>query len=67
MATSDSGDSDDTGDRPDDETDEERAEELAREASEDNPDPVTRREVLEGELEDEGLSDEGSEIGEHND
>jgi hypothetical protein len=57
----------DTGDRPDDETDEERAEQLAREASEDNPDPVTRREVLEGELEDEGLSDEGSEIGEHND
>jgi hypothetical protein len=65
MATS------DTGDRPDEETDgetdEERAERLAREASEDNPDPVTRREVLEGELEDEGLSDEGSEIGEHND
>jgi hypothetical protein len=47
------------------ESDEERAEELAQEAAEENPDPITYREVLEGELEDEGLSDEGREIGEH--
>jgi hypothetical protein len=47
------------------ETAEERAEELAHEAAEENPDPITYREVLEGELEEEGLSDEGSEIGEH--
>ena len=47
------------------ETPEERAEELAHEAAEENPDPITYREVLEGELEEEGLSDEGSEIGEH--
>jgi hypothetical protein len=47
------------------ESDEERAEELAREAAEENPDPITYREVLEGELEDEGLSEEGGEIGEH--
>jgi hypothetical protein len=43
----------------------ERAEELAHEAAEENPDPITYREVLEGELEEEGLSDEGGEIGEH--
>jgi hypothetical protein len=30
-----------------------------------NLDPVTYREALEGELEDEGLSEEGGEIGEH--
>jgi hypothetical protein len=47
------------------ETAEVRAEELAHEAAEENPDPITYREVLEGELEEEGLSDEGSEIGEH--
>jgi hypothetical protein len=47
------------------ESDEERAEELAQEAAEENTDPITYREVLEGELEDEGLSDEGREIGEH--
>jgi hypothetical protein len=47
------------------ESDEERAEELAHEAAEENPDPITYREVLEGELEDEGLSEEGGEIGEH--
>jgi hypothetical protein len=46
------------------ESDHERAEELAREATEENPDPVTYREVLEGELEEEGLSEEGGEIGE---
>ena len=47
------------------ESDEERAEELAHEAVEENPDPITYREVLEGELEEEGLSEEGGEIGEH--
>ncbi|HKA84855.1 MAG TPA: hypothetical protein VKD21_13380 [Acidimicrobiales bacterium] len=47
------------------ETREERAEELAHEAAEENPDPITYREVLEGELEEEGLSEEGGEIGEH--
>ncbi len=54
-------------DREDDtaESDEERAEELAHDAAEENPDPITYREVLEGELEEEGLSDEGREIGEH--
>jgi hypothetical protein len=30
-----------------------------------NPDPVTRREAIEGELEDEGLSKEGESLGEH--
>jgi hypothetical protein len=53
---------------PDDESQEsaeERVEELAHEAAEENPDPITYREVLEGELEEEGLSDEGGEIGEH--
>jgi hypothetical protein len=57
----------DRDDRDDEsqESAEERAEELAHEAAEENPDPVTYREVLEGELEEEGLSDEGSEIGEH--
>ena len=44
---------------------EERAEELAHEAAEENPDPITYREVLEGELEEEDLSQEGGEIGEH--
>ena len=53
---------------PDDESQEsaeERAEELAHEAAEENPDPITYREVLEGELEEEDLSEEGGEIGEH--
>ncbi|HET6663616.1 MAG TPA: hypothetical protein VFG94_05140 [Acidimicrobiales bacterium] len=48
------------------ESDQERAEEIAREVAEENPDPITYREVLEGELEDEGLSEEGGEIGEPN-
>jgi hypothetical protein len=47
-----------------DETPRERAEELAHEAAEENPDPITYREVLEGELDEEGLSEEGREIGE---
>jgi hypothetical protein len=42
-----------------------RAEEIAAEVAEDNPDPVTRREAVEGELEDEGLSEEGENLGEH--
>jgi hypothetical protein len=51
---------------PDGETDEERAEELARETAEENPDPITRREAIEQVLEDEDLSEEGEELGEHN-
>jgi hypothetical protein len=44
----------------------ERAEEIYDEVAAENPDPVTRREAIEGELEDEGLSDEGGVLGEHN-
>ena len=53
-----------TGDETD-ETPHERAEEIYEEVEIENPDPITRREVVEGELEDEGLSDEGAELGEH--
>jgi hypothetical protein len=53
------------GDDETPEADEERAEEIAREVAEENPDPVTYREALEGELEEEGLAEEGGEIGEH--
>jgi hypothetical protein len=42
-----------------------RAEELARQIDEEAPDETTRREALEQELMDEGLSEEGAEIGEH--
>jgi len=49
------------------ETDEERAARLAAEVARENPDPITRREAIEGELAEEGLSEEGGEIGEHND
>jgi hypothetical protein len=45
----------------------EEAVELAEEISEENPDPITRREAIELGLEDEGLADEGGIIGEHND
>ena len=48
------------------ETDEERAARLAREVARDNPDPTTRREAIEQELAEEGLSDEGGELGQHN-
>jgi len=48
------------------ETDEERAEQIAREVTEENPDPITRREAIELELAEEGLSDEGTELGQHN-
>jgi hypothetical protein len=43
-----------------------RAREIYAEAGGDDPDPVTRREAVEGELEDEGLSEAGEELGEHN-
>jgi hypothetical protein len=43
----------------------ERAEEIYEEVGAANPDPITRREAIEGELEDEGLSDEGGELGEN--
>lgn len=49
------------------ESDLERAEELAREVGEENPDPTTRREAIEQALAEEGLSEEGEEIGQHND
>jgi len=51
----------------DHERDHERAMEIAEEVGAENPDPITRREAIELELEDEGLSEEGAEIGEHND
>jgi hypothetical protein len=47
--------------------DHERAEEIVEEVGAENPDPITRREAIELELEDEGLSDEGGTISEHND
>jgi len=34
--------------------------------AEDNPDPVTRREAIEQALEAEDLSEEGEQLGEHN-
>jgi hypothetical protein len=52
----------DSGDAP---TDRKRAEEIYEEVGAENPDPVTRREAIEGELEEEGLSDEGGLLGEH--
>ena len=44
----------------------ERAEEIYDEVGAENPDPITRREAIEGELDEEGLSDEGGALGEHN-
>ena len=52
------------GSRP--ETDEERATRLAREVARENPDPTTRREAIEQELAEEDLSEEGGELGQHN-
>ena len=49
------------------ESDEERAERIARKATRRNPDPATRREAMEQELADEELSEEGGELGQHND
>jgi hypothetical protein len=43
-----------------------RAEEIAEEAAAENPDPQTRREAMELELEDEGISDAGAAVGEPN-
>lgn len=57
-------DADDSGD--DAESDLERAEEIYEEVGAENPDPVTRREAIEGELEEEGLSEAGGSLGEHN-
>ena len=54
---------DDDERRTPDETDEERAEQIAREVTEENPDPITRREAIEQELAEEGLSEEGTELG----
>lgn len=45
---------------------EERAEQLARQVGRDNPDRTTRREAIEQALEAEGLSEEGEELGQHN-
>jgi hypothetical protein len=45
---------------------EERAREIYDEVAAENPDPITRREAIEGELEEEGLSEAGGNIGEHN-
>jgi hypothetical protein len=53
------------GEPRDEESDRERAEEIYEEVGAENPDPVTRREAIEGELEEEGLSDEGGLLGEH--
>ena len=47
------------------ETDREKAERLASEVAVTNDDPETRREAIEQELEDEGLSDEGEHLGDH--
>jgi hypothetical protein len=52
-------------DKRDDRKRKKRAEEIAAEVAQENPDPVTRREAIEGELEDEGLSEEGESLGEH--
>jgi hypothetical protein len=49
-----------------DETPVERAKDIYDEVGAENPDPITRREAIEGELDEEGLSDEGGELGEHN-
>lgn len=47
-------------------SDQQRAEEIAADVAEDNPDPTTRREAIEQALEAEGLSEEGEELGQHN-
>jgi hypothetical protein len=59
------GHPDRSAERGDREADRERAEEIYEEVGAENPDPVTRREAIEGELEEEGLSDEGGLLGEH--
>ena len=52
--------------REDDESAVERAREIYDEVAAENPDPITRREAIEGELEEEGLSEAGGNLGEHN-
>jgi hypothetical protein len=47
------------------EREERELDEIVDDIAEHNPDPTTRREALELELEDEGRSDEGSAIGDH--
>jgi hypothetical protein len=59
------GHPDRSAERGDQESDRDRAEEIYEEVAAENPDPVTRREAIEGELEDEGLSEEGGLLGEH--
>jgi hypothetical protein len=59
------GQPDRSAERGDQESDRDRAEEIYEEAGAENPDPVTRREAIEGELEEEGLSEEGGLLGEH--
>lgn len=46
---------------------EREAAEIASEIADENPDPVTRREAIEQGLEEEGLSEEGGTLGQHND
>ncbi len=53
-------------DRDDPDDDRARAQEIYEEVVADDPDPITRREAVEGELEDEGLSEAGETLGEHN-
>ncbi len=53
------------GPAPADDNDVERAERIARRVGAENPDPVTRREAIELELEDEGLSEAGEALGDH--
>jgi hypothetical protein len=45
----------------------EEAAEIASEIAEENPDPITRREAIEQGLDEEGLSEEGGNLGQHND
>jgi len=47
------------------EEDAERVARIAEDVGAENPDPITRREAIELELEDEGLSEAGETLGEH--
>ena len=47
------------------EEDAERVARIAEDVAAENPDPITRREAIELELEDEGLSEAGETLGEH--
>jgi hypothetical protein len=64
---------DDGGSHPEDELAarrrrrEQAAAELAEAIAEENPDPTTRREAIEQGLADEGLSEEGGSLGQHDD